>query len=163
MKSSEALNTAANFFKKALTQELRDQGHYLTGSLERSINNASTIEEARRKVVLRGFALDYSIDLDQGAGPNSKNLPSEDELRKYFLLRGLPPLEAAEAAYLTARRHKKEGMPTKASARFSKTGERTNFIKNAWSRSEKTVDSIITGKMDRVFEEEAAKQKSEKI
>ena len=163
MKGEGILKEAGERLNKALTQELRDQGHYLTGSLENSINNSFRVETMNRKYVLRGFALDYSVDLDEGLGPKSRNLPSVDELRKYFLLRGLSVMEASAAAVLTARKHKKEGAPTKASSRFSKTGERRRFISRAWSGVEQKIDSFIDGRMNKIFETETAKQKSERI
>ncbi|QDP86071.1 hypothetical protein FNJ88_11125 [Chryseobacterium sp. SNU WT5] len=157
------LKEAGEKLNKILTQELRDQGHYLTGSLEASINNSFRVEKMNRKYVLRGFALDYSISLDQGLSPRSSKLPSVDDLKKYFLLRGLPPIQAQEAAFLTARKHKKEGMSTAASSQFSNTGERKKFISLSWEKAEKIIDKIIDGKTDKIFEFEVAKQKSEII
>lgn len=157
------LKEAGERLNKALTQELRDQGHYLTGSLEKSINNSFRVEKMSRKYVLRGFALDYSVGLDEGIGPKSRKLPSVDELRKYFLLRGFSVPEASIAAGLTQKRHNKEGMSTKASSRFSKTGERQKFIERAWSNIERKIDSYIDVSTDRLVDSEFKKQKSEII
>lgn len=163
MKGQSILKSAASKLNKALTQELRDQGHYLTGSLENSINNYYTIEPMTRKYVLRGFALDYAKSLNEGKGPRSKSLPTIEELRKYFILRGLSVFEATQAAFLTHRRHKKEGMPTKASSRFSKTGERKKFIERAWKSNEQKIDSFMDGEMDKLVNNEYSKQKTEII
>lgn len=163
MKGEAILKEAGEKLNKALTQELRNQGHYLTGSLENSINNSFRVETMNRKYVLRGFALDYSIDLDEGLSPNSRKLPTFEELRKYFLLRGLSVPEATLAAGFTTKRHKKEGMSTIASAAYSKTGERKKFISVAWEKAENIIDKIIDGKTDKIFEAETAKQKSERI
>lgn len=163
MKGESILKEAGQRLNKSLTQELRDQGHFLTGSLEASINNSFRVEVMKKQYVLRGFALDYSVDLDEGKSAGSRSLPSVEELRRYFLLRGLSPGEAEQAAVLTARRHKKEGMPTKASSRFSKTGERKNFIRRAWSSVEQKINSYIDGASDNIFKAETDKQKSETI
>lgn len=163
MNGESILKEAGEKLNKILTQELRDQGHYLTGSLEESINNSFRIEKMNKKHVLRGFALDYSTGLDEGLSPKSKKLPTFDELRKYFLLRGLSIPEATLAAGFTRKRHEKEGMSTAASSRFSKSGERKEFISISWIKAEKIVDKIIIGKTDKIFEFEVAKQKSERI
>lgn len=163
MSGDRILKEAGETLNQFLTTELREQGHYLTGSLENSINNSSRVEVMRRKYVLRGFALSYSKDLDEGVPSGSRRLPSVDELTGYFRLRGLNLVSARQAAFLTARKHKQEGMPTKASSRFSKTGERKWFLSIAWKKAEPAVDSMIMGRMDKVFENEVKKQKSEKI
>lgn len=162
MKGNTALRTVGLNLNKLLTTELRDQGHYLTGSLENSINNSFNVVQEGRRVVLYGFALDYSIGLNDGVNSGRK-LPTVDELTKYFLLRKLPLIQAKQAAILTAKRHKKEGMPTKASARFSKTGVRTNFINRVWTSNEQKIDSAMNVNMDAIFEEETKKQRSETI
>lgn len=163
MKGEAILKEAGEKLNKALTQELRDQGHFLTGSLENSINNSFRVETMNRKYVLRGFALDYSINLDEGLSPGSRKLPTVDELRKYFLLRGLSAAEATLAAGFTRKKHQQEGMSTIASAEYSKTGERKKFISSAWKKAENIIDKIIDGKTDKIFEAETAKQKSERI
>lgn len=157
------LKESGEKLNKILTQELRDQGHYLTGSLEASINNSFRVEKMNRKYVLRGFALDYSVGLDEGLSPRSSKLPSVDDLKKYFLLRGLSLPEATLAAGFTRKKHQQEGMSTTASAEYSKTGERKKFISLSWEKAEKIIDKIIDGKTDKIFEFEVAKQKSEII
>ena len=85
------------------------------------------------------------------------------ELFKYFILRGLPQNEAMSAAVRTYKKHKEEGMPTEASKRFSKTGERKHFIERTWKENEQKIDSIFDLGMDNIFNEEFKKQKSETI
>lgn len=160
---SEILKEVANVLNKSLVRELRDQGHYLTGSLERSINTSYRILDTAKNSELLGFALDYAQDLETGVKAGGFGKSHVQELFKYFLLRGLNQIAAMEAAVLTNRRHIKEGMPTKASSRFSKTGERKKFISNAWEKSEKNVDSVIFGKVDKSFDQEFSKQKTETI
>jgi hypothetical protein len=41
---------------------------------------------------------------------------------------GLSDEEAVSRAFATAAKHKKEGMPTRASSRFSQTGRRVDFV-----------------------------------
>ncbi len=162
MKSNGIMNNAARFLNSKLVDELRDQGHYLTGSLERSINGSYGVINGRRKTEAIGYALDYAIKLNDPQH-ELKNLPTVGELVKYFLLRGLPIMEAKRAAFNTRKKQEKEGMPTKASSRFSKTGVRTQFIDRAWRTSEQKVDSMVDAGMDRIFDEEFKKQKTERI
>lgn len=161
MKSKIVLNKVAQIFNKALAQELKDQGHYLTGALERSLNASRVIENAKN-TELNGWALDYAQDLEAGQNHIVK-LPTVDELYKYFKLRGLAHEQAKIAAVLTARRQKVEGMPTIASKRFSKTGERKHFIERTWKSQEQKIDSLVSLQMDNIFNDEVNYQKSETI
>lgn len=162
MKSENIMNNAARFLNLKLVDELRDQGHYLTGSLERSINGSYRVINGNRKTEANGYALDYAIKLDSPQH-EFRNLPSVGELVRYFILRGLPIMEAKRAAVATRKKHEKEGMPTKASSRFSKTGVRTEFINRTWKNNEQKIDSMIESGMDKIFDEEYNKQKTEKI
>ena len=157
----KSFDDAKNLLNNSLTNELINQGHYLTGALERSIINSSRIIESKNRTELFGFALEYAQDLENGTKKFGRN--HVQELYQYFLLRGLNQIQAMEAAVLTNRRHLKEGSPTEASARFSKTGQRKKFISNAWRESEQKVDSIMDVGMDRFFDEQYNKQKTEII
>lgn len=160
MKSSSIVTIAGKFLNGLLIQELRDQGHHLTGALENSINTSMSIENQRRQTIVHGFALDYAIKLND---PQPKDIPTVPELVKYFLLRGYSSFEANQFAFLTHKRHLKEGMPTFASKRFSKTGVRIRFIDRVWKSNEQKIDSKIESGMDDIFFSEVNKQKSEVI
>jgi hypothetical protein len=162
MKAKRTLNKVADLLNKKLVSELRDQGHHLTGALERSITGAFRVIEKSKETELNGYALEYAQDLETGQPSNGK-LPTVAELTKYFILRGLSSNEATQAAILTARKQAKEGMPTKASSRFSKTGERKHFIERTWRSNEQKVDSLVDVGMDAIFNEEFNLQKSETI
>ncbi|GAB0154751.1 hypothetical protein CHRYSEOSP005_00110 [Chryseobacterium sp. Alg-005] len=144
-----------------LVKQLADQGHRLTGSLENSIINSARIIEGKNRTELFGFALDYAQDLEKGTKKFGRD--HVQELYKYFLLRGFNKIQAMEAAVLTNRKHRQEGMPTKASSRFSKTGERKNFIQNTWKENEQKIDSLIDQGTDQYFNEIYNLQKSETI
>jgi hypothetical protein len=162
MKSKVILNKVAQLLNKVLILELKDQGHHLTGALERSINSAYRVIEKSRETELNGYALDYAQDLETGQ-PSSGKLPTIIELQKYFMLRGLSQREALGAAINTARKQAKEGMPTRASSRFSKTGERKHFIQRTWNENQQKVDGLMDFGMDEIFNDEYYLQKSETI
>lgn len=160
MKPKVLLNKVKELVNKALIKELHDQGHFLTGALERSMSASAVIEKSNDTELI-GFALDYSQDLETGKKTFKSN--HVQELIRYFLLRGLPQHEAVSAAINTSRKHKEEGMPTKASKRFSKTGERKNFITRAWTENQQKVDSLMDLGIDSIFNKEFSQQKSEII
>ena len=64
-------------------------------------------------------------------------------LISFFEKRGLSGREAVGAAFATAHVHAREGMPSRASARFSKTGERTGFIKTVLDSEVKSISDRI--------------------
>jgi hypothetical protein len=51
--------------------------------------------------------------------------------------------EAKGIAFAIASKHKKEGMPTKGSVRFSKTGKRTGFIEQALDKNSQKFIELI--------------------
>ena len=161
MKSNQIITNVGKLLNGLLIQELRNQGHYLTGALENSINTSMSIETQRKQTIIHGFALDYAVKLND---PQSdQKLPSVKELIKYFLLRGYSSFDAAQFAYLTHKRHLKEGMPTVASKRFSKTGVRIRFIDRVWKSNQQKIDQKMEAGMDDIFNTEVNKQKSEVI
>lgn len=64
----------------------------------------------------------------QGKGTRSKYIMG---LQSYFIFKGLSEKEALSAAFATAHKHKKEGMPSKGSFSFSQNGKRTGFIQDS--------------------------------
>jgi exonuclease V gamma subunit len=64
--------------------------------------------------------------------------------------------EAKGIAFAIASKHKKEGMPTKASARYSSTGKRTGFIEQALDKSSpkfiELIENAITFSMEATIE-----------
>lgn len=149
-----------------IQKKIREQGHTLTGRLERSIT-AHTSE-----FNIAGYMLDYGGIVDSGVsagripfqlGSGAKTSKYITALTNYFILRGLPEKEAKSAAFATAQKQKKEGMPTKASTRFSQSGKRTKFVSETWNENEKKVDQIMSKGLNGFFEEQFKNEKSEKI
>jgi hypothetical protein len=123
----------AEFFKKELTDEFVGQGHRDTGKFEKSIEydiltNVDTIE------IVFSY-LKYGIFLEKGVSSNkipfgggaSKKATSLyiEALKNWAARKGM--LKPLSAAFAIAKMHKKEGMPTKGSVKFSKNGRRRNF------------------------------------
>lgn len=168
--STTILKKVDTIIKKAFRQELREQGHYLTGGLERSINGDVT--EADNVAKLEGSAANYSGILDDGTtadrvpfnqGSGAGHSKYIDGLITYFKLRGLGDKEAISAAFATAKVQKREGMPTKGSYAYSKNNERKIFIDRTEKQISAQVDTMISEGVDDMFEKAFSKQKSETI
>lgn len=123
-----------------LAKELAEQGHRNTGALERSLSYE--VKRESDKVVGLMTANMYAIFLEFGVpasripytpGSGAKRSKYIQGLITYFTTKGLNPNEAKSAAFATARAHKREGMPTRASSRFSSSGRRTGFIRHTLS------------------------------
>ena len=117
------------------------QGHRLTGKLNSSIQDIVKITATGANIAIlmeeygiiqnNGVAasrIPYNPRKRTGAG-TSKYI---EGLRKFAVLRfGLSGKEALSAAFAIAKKQAQQGMPTKGSFRFSKTGRRTGAIEAA--------------------------------
>lgn len=147
-----ALRSAATQFVIALRSELKAQGHHNTGRLSNSI--VFEIENELIDYVVTFFFEEYGFYIDKGVtadkipysgrglgtGTKSKYIGG---LIDYFKSKGLTEKEAKSAAFATANKHKKEGMPTKGSYAFSKNGRRLNFIDSAYQSVAEKIQRII--------------------
>jgi hypothetical protein len=134
-----------------VANEWRLQGHELTGSAVKQMETMVRMEI--NTLIIEGFVPDYMAINNSGVTaaripytPNSGRPPSKyiSGLIDYVQRRmGKSEKEAKSIAFAIASKHKKEGMPTKTSARFSKTGKRTGFIEQALDKnSQKFVELI---------------------
>ena len=65
-------------------------------------------------------------------------------LKNFARLRfGVSDKEALSIAFAIAKKHKREGMPTKSSSRFSKTGKRTEAIEDALAEVDDELNKMI--------------------
>lgn len=125
-----------------LKQELRAQGHYLTGSLEASIKSKQTT--SGNKSVSEMEALEYADDLFEGVAPEHIDQADIAGLTEYAKKRfGLSGKTAIKAAIAIARKHREEGMPTKASYQYSSTGERLFANVEAYNKNEAEYGSFL--------------------
>ena len=131
----EIIEIISDLIKQDISTKLKEQGHNNTGSLLNSISYKIT--QTADSIITDFYMNNYGNIVDLGV--RAKRIPyrrgsgkekSEyiDGLINYFQSKGLSDAESKRAAFATANVHKQDGMPTKASSRFSKTGERTGFI-----------------------------------
>jgi hypothetical protein len=126
-----------------VANEWRLQGHELTGSAVKQMETMVRMEI--NTLIIEGFVPNYMAINNSGVTaaripytPNSGRPPSKyiSGLIDYVQRRmGKSEKEAKSIAFAIASKHKKEGMPTKTSARFSKTGKRTGFIEQALDKN----------------------------
>ena len=149
-----AITKAMEEIKKGLQKELQQQGHRLTGALENSLQYEVRTEG--NQVIAVMTANDYGVYVEFGVpasripyggnrrggsgGGKSKYIQG---LVRFFELRGVHGLEALSAAFATARKHKREGMPTRSSYAFSENGRRTGFVRATLDRYLPQITDIV--------------------
>jgi hypothetical protein len=161
----EAANKIGEIAVEAVKIELALQGHKLTGALIDSVK-----EEVRRTdkgAIIDGVLLDYGIPVNTGVPAsnvpftinnrasrrafNFSNFRRSTGSSKYIaglqlfakLRFKVSDKEALSIAFAIAKKHKKQGIPTKASKRFSKTGKRTGAIQDALAKVDPKIQDII--------------------
>lgn len=143
-----ALKLAGAELRKAIERRVRDQGHHLTGRLATEIDEK--IETEGTLVSLVGTMVDYARHVEYGVpadripfapGSGAGRSLYIEALIRYAELRGMT--NPKSAAFAIAMKHKREGMPTAASSRFSKDGNRTGFLARAIEESKPDVERVI--------------------
>jgi len=133
------LLSAGRILRKALINELKTQGHRLTGALANSIQ-FQVRRDFNNRYTLLGYMLGYGQFVNDGVsasripfnpGSGARHSRFIDSLKTYWENRGLNPKDAERAAFATARKMKQYGMPSPGSYRYSKNGARRLFISRA--------------------------------
>jgi len=149
--SKELLEKIANLAIQAVAIEWKVQGHNLTGKAIQELE--TRIIERGNDTIIEGYVIDYMANINSGVtasripyspGSGARSSQYIQGLINYVKRRmGKSDREAKSIAFAIASRHKREGMPTKASARFSKTGKRTGFIEQALNDIEPELAKLI--------------------
>jgi hypothetical protein len=126
-----------------VANEWRLQGHELTGAAVKQMETMVRFEI--NTLIIEGLVPNYMAINNQGVPdnripyyPGSGRKESEyiKGLMKYVQQRmGKSEKESKSIAFAIASKHKKEGMPTKTFAKYSKTGKRTGFIEQALDKN----------------------------
>jgi len=158
---TDGLTVAMRQIQADLRKELTAQGHVLTGRLRDSID--FEIQETAGGIVARMEAEDYGLVMEFGV--SSERIPYTigggrrggtsryiQGLIRFWNLRGVTGREGVRAAFATAVKHKREGLPTRASFRFSSTGKRTGFIQTVLDRQLDLISRTIEEKTGAVLE-----------
>ena len=147
----QLLEQIASLALQAVAIEWKAQGHNLTGKAIREME--TRIVEKGNVTVIEGYVINYMATINAGVtasripytrGSGARSSQYIKGLTDYVKRRmGKSEKEAQRIAFAIASRHKKEGMPTKASRRFSKTGKRTGFIEQALEDVEPQLAELI--------------------
>jgi hypothetical protein len=147
-----------------IATEWRAQGHELTGSAVKQMETIVRMEI--NTLIIEGLIPNYMAINNSGVTanripytPNSGNKTSKyiSGLIDYIKRRmGKSDKEAKGIAFAIASKHKKEGMPTKGSVRFSTTGKRTGFIEQALEKNSpkfiELIENAITFSVEATIE-----------
>jgi hypothetical protein len=147
-----------------VANEWRAQGHELSGSAVKQMETLVRMEI--NTLVIEGLVPNYMAINNSGVTaaripytPNSGRPPSKyiSGLIDYVKRRmGKSDKEAKGIAFAIASKHKKEGMPTKGSVRFSTTGKRTGFIEQALDKNSpkfiELIENAITFSVEATIE-----------
>lgn len=138
--------------KNAFLKEWKAQGHFESGKVIEEIDYEIKQEVERIEIV--GKMYPYGVYIDRGVKANRIpfNPGSGAGRSKYieglinFVQRRMSISDLAEAksvAFAIAHTQKKEGMPTRASHRFTDTGRRVGFISDALDKSRGEIGVFI--------------------
>lgn len=148
------LEAAMKRLQTDLRAELKAQGHVLTGRLSESLEYE--IEVQGNAIIATMECEDYGLSMEFGVP--AKNIPYTpggggggtskyiQGLIRFWSLRGVTGREGVRAAFATAAKHKREGMPTRSSHAFSTTGARTGFASTVLERDLELIGRILEEK-----------------
>lgn len=123
---------------RAMAVELDLQGHTDTGALANSFE-VVTYNPTTGAVLALAYVRQVDRGVDAVAVRGMITLGSRTQRNRYvqaiaaWVRRklGVPPARQYQVAWAIIRKHMREGIPTRASRRFSKTGKRTGFVGDA--------------------------------
>jgi len=152
-------NILGQFLVAKLGQELTDQGHRLTGSLIASLEYQVTEKVAG--VTIDFLVDEYGVYLNSGvkasripysrsSGKSGRKSAYIQGLIRYVERRmGLRGREGIGVAFAIARAHRREGMPTSASYRFSKNTRRTGWADAVAANEAGAISEMVAEFVDR--------------
>ena len=156
------IEKAAQRIIESIKNEWVLQGHHLTGGFEDKLSYET--EESGNKVMLHildntkrvhGKILNRGVPAEKilfSPGSGRKESEYIKGLIKYAKLRmGATDEEALSIAFAIAYTHKAEGMPSKGSQRFSKTGKRIEFVDDA-TVDMSEIEDILRSELFKVLE-----------
>lgn len=138
--------------KKSLLQSWTDQGHYMNGAIISTME--FVVNSTEKYIDIIGMINKYGAYLEAGVkknkipfsgtgGHGGKSLYIQ-ALAKYAQLKlHVPEKQSLGVAFAIAYTQKREGMPTKGSYAFSKTGKRTMWIQETLKANKELISLFI--------------------
>ena len=140
---------------------LKAQGHVNRGNLSESIQYkievSGDIGIGKMELADYGIYVNVGVRAEKvafgnGGGKGGKTSLYIEALIDWWQDRGLSERDAKSASFATARVHAREGIPTRASARFSETGDRLGFVEAAVEQSLEEIGALIEGQYGSTIE-----------
>jgi len=146
--------------RKAIFEELVNQGHSLTGAVENSVEftEENTSNTYQLNVLINYYAkyLNNGVqrqNIPYNPGSGATKSAYIDALTRYAEKRfGLSGKKAVSAAFAIAKTHKKEGMPSAGSYAFSKNSRRTQWVDHVLKVELDNIMEFVNGITDKVIE-----------
>lgn len=136
-----------------IIEELRLQGHHLTGALERSLTDK--VSKDGNGYTLSAEALGYIKELEEGVRPEhiATDARAIAEMTRYVELRNIATgKKAIKIAIAILDKQRIEGMPTRNSYQYSQTGERLDAIHDLFkvkgSQYLSDVETVVVDTLD---------------
>ena len=159
IESKEIANPKIENLKKVISKALMDeftaQGHKMTGAIVKDIEYQK--EYKGKSLILTGKMYPYGMIVQAGVtadkipyDPNRRTGAGTSKYIQALILYAKQRMgarsdaSAKSIAFAIARTHKKEGMPTKGSHKYSKTGKRKDWILEAMARYEKEITEAVS-------------------
>lgn len=142
----KAMEVACNLAILALQEELDNQNHNATGALSKSIKSKVTFSPDGAKgsisTYLYGGAVNFGVPANKFRFGGKKHIKA---LVKWIGNKGITPSEGSvkSFAWAIAKKHAKEGIPTKESYKFSRNGKRLGFMTDALTVAEQAIINTL--------------------
>lgn len=140
----ETLHKVGAFLVEQLREELRLQGHEATGNLMSSLEYKiiKDVDGFELNIYMNGYGLFVEQGVDAKKIPYRRGSGAESSKYINALIQWIQQkgLESGDSkiksfAFAIAEKHKREGMSTLSSRRFSKTGKRDEFIEDVLNQN----------------------------
>ena len=156
------------FIKKELLKTWVAQGHNINGKVVKEMD--IVVEQTLDSISFLFFTFPYGAYIESGVSANKIPFSGIGGGGKSAYIQGLIAYalkklnvgslqEAKSAAFAIAHTHKKQGMPSTSSNRFSSTGRRTGWIADTMQNNRKFIrefmfryiENIITVRFDNII------------
>jgi len=136
----ENVSKISDMILEEMKKEVLDQGHKDTGKLINSMRYDMIVQSNAIEVTF--YYVFYGRFVNDGVKASKVRYPIKI-LIDWFKRKGLTGKNATSAAWATRAKHKKEGIPTKKSVRFSSNGRRKGFQDQIIKTMPKKIEPII--------------------
>lgn len=142
-KVRQGLKSIADKLLIEFAKSLVDQGHKATGTLISSFESKFVLSEDKSELQI--LFEDYGIFLDRGRRKGVRKVPIS-ALIDWIQTKGIASgdKEVRSMAFAIQTKIFKEGIPTKGSLRFSKTGKRVGWFSSVLDKEEENIQGILT-------------------